>query len=114
MAVKIEDDRAFAAIVLPEKQRAIRVWPVLVERSDGTCRVAAWRLDLDDIGSSPRKRQAAIFRLLVRHLDDPNARERSRLCRRRAGHGVFWFRSQVHRHPSRQVSWRAWAAPTQR
>src|SRR5215831_6517400 len=31
MAVKIEDDRAFAAIVLPEEQRAFRVWRVLVD-----------------------------------------------------------------------------------
>jgi len=51
LPIDVEYDRAFAAIVLPEEQRAFRVWPVPVERSDAPCRAAVWRLDLDDIGT---------------------------------------------------------------
>ena len=102
LPIEIEHDRAFAAIVLPEEQRAFRIRLVLVERPDAACRVATWRLDLEHISAESRERQPAIFRLLVRHLDDPDARQRSGLRRRprRAGRdGIGRFRSQIHRHP---------------
>src|SRR5262249_23072859 len=79
LPLEIEYDRALAAIVLPEEQRAFRVWLVLVERPDAACRVTPRRLDLDHIGAESRQRQPAIFRLLVCRLDYPAARERSRL-----------------------------------
>src|SRR6516162_1673840 len=79
LPIEIEYDRAFAAIVLPEEQRAFGVRLVLVERPDAPCGVAAWRLDLEHIGAESRERQAAIFCLLVRHFDVANAGERSGL-----------------------------------
>jgi hypothetical protein len=73
--IEIEHDRAFAAIVLPEEERAFGVWPVLVKRSDAAGRVTTWRLDLEHIGAKSREREPAIFGLFVRHLDDTDARQ---------------------------------------
>src|SRR5205814_7186809 len=60
LPIEIEYDRALAAIVLPEEQRAFRVRVVPVERPDAACRVATWRLDLEHISAQARERQPAI------------------------------------------------------
>src|SRR5262249_50270704 len=82
LLLKIELDRALAAVVLPEEQRSLGVRLVLVERPDAARRAAARRLHLHDVCTEPREREAAIFGLLVGELDDPNARQRAR------SHGV--------------------------
>ena len=49
---------------------------VLVERPDAPRRVAAGRLDLDDVGAETREREPAVLGLLVGQLDDAYAGER--------------------------------------
>src|SRR5262249_60177281 len=79
LPIEVEYYRAFAAIVLPEEQRAFRVWLVLVEWADAACWVATGRLDLEHISGESPERQAAIIPHLNRHPDSPGARERSGL-----------------------------------
>ena len=74
---QVENDRALAAVVLPEEQRALGIFAVLVERPDTARRIAAGRLHLDDVGAQPRQRQPTVLRLLVGQLDDADAGERS-------------------------------------
>src|SRR5262245_56213328 len=94
LPIKIEHERTFAAIVLPEEQRTFGVWPVLVERPDAACRITTRRFDLEHISAKSREREPAIFGLFVRDLDDPDARQRSGLrrgprCARWDGIGRF-------------------------
>src|SRR5262249_36263177 len=72
---QVEHDRALAAVVLPEEQRALGILAVLIEGANPSRGVAAGRLHLDDVGAESRQRQPAVLSLLVRQLDDANARE---------------------------------------
>ena len=77
LLLEIEHDRALAAVVVPEEERALGTFLVLVERPDAARGIAAGRLDLDDVGAEPRKRQPAVLRLLVGQLDHADAGERA-------------------------------------
>src|SRR5207302_7938330 len=92
LLMQVEDDRALAAVVLPEEQRAFGILAILVEGTDAPRGVPARRLDLDDVGAEPGERQPAGFRLLVGQLDDPTAGERT-------SHGALQSR-RVGREPS--------------
>ena len=74
---QIEHDRALPAVVLPEEERALGVFPVLVEGTDAARGAAAGRLHLDDVGAETRQGQPAVLRLLVGQLDDADAGERA-------------------------------------
>jgi len=48
---QVEHDRVLSAVVLPEEQRALAIFPVLVEGPDAARGAAAGRLHLDDVGA---------------------------------------------------------------
>ena len=75
LLLEIEHERLLAAVVVPEEERALGVFLVLVERPDAARRVAAGRLDLDDLGAEAGQRQPAVLGLLVGELDDADAGE---------------------------------------
>src|SRR5439155_5085266 len=77
LLTQIEHDRALPAVVLPEEQRALGIFAVLVEGTESPGGGSAGRLDLDDVGAEPRERQSTVFRLLVGQLDDTDAGERA-------------------------------------
>ena len=79
--VQIEHDRALAAVVLPEEQGALGIFPVFVEGTDAARGAAAGWLHFDDIGAQTRQRQPTILRLLVGQFDDAEAGERTRAGR---------------------------------
>ena len=86
--LQVEHDRALAAVVVPEEQRALGIRAVLVERADAARGAAAGRLDLDDLGAEARQRQPAVLGLLVGELDDADAGEGTPAGRRRCRHGL--------------------------
>ena len=62
---QIEHDRALAAVILPEEQGALGIFPVFVERTEAACGAAAGRLHFDDLSAQTRQRQPAVLCLLV-------------------------------------------------
>src|SRR4029453_2607416 len=83
--LQVERDRALAAVVLPEEQRALGILAILVERPDAARRAATRRLHLDDVGAQAREREPAVLGLLVGQLDHADAGERPPARRRRDG-----------------------------
>ena len=86
---QVEHDRALAAVVLPEEERALGIFPVLVEGPDAACGAAAGRLHLDDLGAQTRQRQAAVLGLLVGQLDDADAGQCAASGRDGIGNGTL-------------------------
>ena len=72
---QVEHDRALAAVVLPEEQRALGILAVLIEGPDPTGGIATRRLHLDHVGAQSRQCQPAVLSLFVGQLDDPDAGE---------------------------------------
>ena len=78
-----QDQRALAAVVVPEMQRPLGVGYIADERADATRGRPIGRFDLHHVGPQPCEQQPAMLDRLVTEFDHAQAKVRARLGRNR-------------------------------
>src|SRR5215472_14782302 len=75
---EVERDAALRRVVVPERQAPLRVRAIVEEGADMAAWLAAWRLDLDDIGTQITQQFTAELACLVGQFQNPNLGQRTR------------------------------------
>ena len=86
LTLQIEHYRAFAKVVLPEEERTLGVYDVLVERADAPRRTPVRWLDLDNVCTQTREHATAVLALLVCNFHNADIREIPLACHDRVLH----------------------------